>query len=114
MTNEADRELLEQAAKAAGLTLRWIGDGPSVPYTPEESAQRNGIDGYMWNPLIEDGDALRLVVKLNITVIKGLAMISGHPIREQFYEEDAVNADPYAATRRAIVRAAAAIGKEMP
>lgn len=71
-----DRELLETVA-----TL--IGEWPSPE--PFEHVLRR------WNPLTDDGDALRLAVKLNL---------------------DIRYKDSYAATRRAIVRAAAAIGKE--
>ena len=109
-----DRELLELAAKAAGLDLtgayatvhdrvyvfyRALPDGPPIA----------------WNPLTDDGDALRLTVTLYFTV--------------QVDEEDAKTyvvsdgglcvaieshtTDPYAATRRAIVRAAAEIGRNM-
>lgn len=88
-----DRELLELAAKAAGIELRWSNEG--VAY-----AQRD--DGYwgVWNPLTDDGDALRLAVKLALDI--------------EFILEDVPEGfDPYADTRRAIVRAAAEIGKEM-
>jgi hypothetical protein len=82
-----DRELLELAAKAAG----------------------NGfVIGY-WNPLTDDGDALRLAVKLGLIVECGRAWISRHG---PMFGED-VLPDPYAATRRAIVRAAAEIGRGM-
>ncbi|CAB4159321.1 hypothetical protein UFOVP707_78 [uncultured Caudovirales phage] len=67
-----------------------------------------------WNALQDDGDALRLAVALGMNV---------HVIRDDGtfvsrYEHEPViaekrGADPYAATRRAIVRVAAAIGKDM-
>jgi hypothetical protein len=93
-----DRELLEAAAKAAGY---WS-DGCW-----------NGQPHRAWDPLADDGDALRLAVKLEIQ--SGYSAFSGegvalwnrgfHEVRE--YGPD----DPYAATRRAIVRAAAEIGR---
>ena len=91
-----DRELLELAAKAAGLSF-W---------------QENS-----WNPL-DDGDALRLAVKLNIDVFFHASRVEGHvaggripPVRA--IEREDYGDDPYAATRRAIVRAAAEIGRNM-
>jgi hypothetical protein len=95
-----DKELLELAAKAAG-----IADG-NVLWDFDQ--------GKEWRPLTDDGDALRLAVNLNITikVYGGNAMC--YDIADNFLA-DWVDAEyPYAATRRAIVRAAAAIGKEMP
>jgi hypothetical protein len=98
-----DRELLELAAKAAGDIV----DGPI---------------GSVWNPLNDDGDALRLAVKLHLD-------INAYPCTDEVaatqhkhgkYCEGIINRcferfasdDPYAATRRAIVRAAAEIGKQ--
>ena len=101
MTN---KELLELAAKAAGA--EWV---------EEELAWL--LDGSWWNPLTDDGDALRLAVKLgmSIDVLYGQARYSEAvergSRRERCLERHAD--DPYAATRRAIVRAAAEIGKEM-
>ena len=98
-----DKELLELAAKAAGLVMltRDCDDGaPSV-------------DDVLWNPLTDDGDALRLAVKLcmDFTLSGKHAAIaqSGGAMAQEY-----CNGDPHAATRRAIVRAAAIIGKAMP
>jgi hypothetical protein len=98
-----DRELLEFAAKAA--------DDGIVFYGECWRAQT----GREWNPLTDDGDALRLAVKLGISLDRASnrcwAWVSGwafNGVCEEFY-----CTDPYAATRRAIVRAAAEIGKEM-
>lgn len=94
-----DRELLELAAKAAGIGLidGEHGDMMRVYYTDPN----NGLERYTsWNPLTDDGDALRLAVKLGLFMRQAVKEI---PRSE--YEKD-----PYAATRRAIVRAAAAMG----
>jgi hypothetical protein len=106
-----DRELLELAAKAAGYVLTWDGDNPPYPRAKVDS--RN----LPWNPLIDDGDALRLAVKLSLRV--GIAFYYDHhtdqadvtDYNETFVccEGKADGQDQYAATRRAIVRAAAAI-----
>jgi len=91
-----DRELLEMAAKAAGYK-GWTADWWSM------------CDGENhWDPLRHNGQALRLVVKLKLKgAFDEVWVISWTSISE--YE-----AEPYAATRRAIVRAAANIGKTMP
>lgn len=111
-----DRELLEFAAKAAGIDLQWetpfvaIGDFAQFPHNAET--------GDCWDPLTDDGDALRLAVKLGILVSPNE---NGKTIAALPTDDDMVNHhmierhgdDPYAATRRAIVRAAAEIGKEV-
>jgi hypothetical protein len=102
-----DRELLELAAKAAGLTMHRYCE----PWNA--MARYTMADGYRspsWNPLTDDGEALRLAVKLELVVdTHGLFVRASHPFAEPFASEER-GADPYAATRRAIVRAAAAIG----
>jgi hypothetical protein len=111
-----DRELLEMAAKAAGITLRWI-QGPNDDECIHPIRRRDdGMCEVDWNPLTDDGDALRLAVKLGID-IETHGCNSAHPFACAFdcerniaEEEQPDNGDPYAATRRAIVRAAAAIG----
>lgn len=97
-----DKELLELAAKAAGMEedQRYPGSYYSDLGTP-------------WNPLTDDGDALRLAVKLNLSVQIGYHVSwSAIPDCDNWDAEDHIN-DPYAATRRVIVRAAAEIGKGM-
>jgi len=98
---KTDRELLELAAKAAGYREAGI----NKPYT----------DGLLenWNPLNDDGDALRLAVRLSllvdVTAFSVTAMVNGVISAKEKHD-----GDPYAATRRAITRAAAAIGESMP
>lgn len=111
MTSPIDRELLELAAKAAGEKF--------IPWREAYKQFRQGIINHHWNPLDDDGDALRLAVKLEIMVG------SSHKddaSTADWWSKDGVeylgldephNSDPYAATRRAIVRAAAEIGKGM-
>ena len=95
-----DRELLEKAAKAAGMEASYV--GPQGLYT-------HATDCKVWNPLTDDGDALRLAVKLRMCVSPYEYVTN----QQVFIEIDDATDDPYAATRRAIVRAAAEIGKEM-
>ena len=98
---KTDRELLELAAKAAGFTLDW--DVPAHA-SPWRMTGTPGEDDYgpaaMWNPLADDGDALRLAVTMSFMTLT-------------YHDEDweRCQHDGYAATRRAIVRAAAAIGE---
>lgn len=107
-----DRELLELAAKAAEYHV----DGfacKSIVNMDDDLALliRNNLGGNsIWNPLRSDGDALRMAVKLRLHVsVFADAIGIGTPTR--CYEESKWTDDPYAATRRAIVRAAAEIGK---
>ena len=102
-----DRELLEQAAKAAGYKCEIH------PLDPEPHRPAYWIG---WNPLTDDGDALRLAVKLNLGIsipvhktIRADVVCFRYSLVSVREEGD----DPYAATRRAIVRAAAEIGRTM-
>lgn len=118
---KTDRELLELAAKAVGLS--------------------EGIGGAFWtefgifDPLTDDGDALRLAVKLGISIENLEPEKSVHPHSPEVdarQEVDRVRQcndqnlirfwrinspqkfeTAYSATRRAIVHAAAAIGEAM-
>jgi len=112
-----DKELLELAAKAAGIEIC----GPATKFiasgvTDLDLVIRNDRGGdSVWNPLTYDGDALRLAVKLNLSLSTGPCIVKCNSIsgalRGNFIEEDSIYQDHYAATRRAIVRAAAEIGK---
>ena len=90
-----DRELLEAAAKAAGYVLG--------KHTQKDWAFTYG--GKEWNPFTDSGQALELAVKLHLPVEAMIAFVAE---REPDWDKD-----PYAATRRAIVRAAAEIGRSM-
>ena len=115
-----DREMLELAARAAGLKEFTEINGRFAVRTRFTGMQ----DWSPWNPRTDDGDALRLAVKLMIRVsvnrafrlsIPGSVTVE-YPDRDGFYValgEAVTNGDPYAATRRAIVRAAAEIGRQM-
>jgi len=115
----SDRELLESAAKAAGILLcgySWIGENEDdeeceileaafVKSHPEQDLATK------WNPLTDDGDALRLAVKLHMQV-----SITTESCRAETLPALGVRVndnDELSATRRAIVRAAAAIGEAM-
>lgn len=104
-----DRELLELAAKAAGMKiLGWL-DG-----VPDVGCARNIV---LWNPLTDDGDALRLAVRLHIKILIGDAWSVDQPTGEHrtlFRVSPDEEPCQYAATRLAIVRAAAEIGGITP
>ena len=109
-----DRELLELAAKAAGIEYDkettekdykyglWL----TIHGDPYEGQRRS------WNPLIKDSDAFRLAVTLNMCVTSFTdGKMAGFVIGSHGYEVNEENdGDPLAATRRVIVRAAAEIG----
>jgi hypothetical protein len=105
----SNRELLELAAKAAGIRINyWVYDNDDDSPSVLES-------GGIWNPLTDDGDALRLTVKLGLTVSQ---LMYNREVEVNCYDETVFvyqfhEPDPYAATRRAIVRAAAEIGRNM-
>ncbi|NWC92638.1 MULTISPECIES: hypothetical protein [unclassified Pseudomonas] len=86
-----DRELLELAAKAAGVKF----DGSSF-------IRRNGYTSNVWDPLHDNDDALHLAVelKMNLTLVqRGISWDDPDVFEKQ---------------RRAIVEGAAEIGKKMP
>lgn len=105
-----DRELLELAAKAAGIEIH-----PDNIDSPIESIIT--VEEWWWNPLTNDGDALRLAAKLWICIDT-----EGESICASIYRahpKDCIHAherdfdDLSAALRRAIVRAAAELGRTM-
>ena len=104
-----DKELLELAAKAAGVA--WVRHAENT-----ECASLLLKKGGWWNPITSDGDALRLAVKLGLGLhIDNVDRFVVCDDEQIYYDETKFggSSDPYAATRRAIVRAAAEIGKEM-
>lgn len=109
---KTDRELLELAAKAAGIKLLfWEGVCRNVTGLHEMA---NIYAAPHWNPLTDDGDALRLAVKLCLEID---VHHTGIAVRTPCGQKVLISADEvkcgYAATRRAITRAAAAIGEAM-
>lgn len=109
--NTQDRELLEMAAKAAGIEVIYCPDKQAFEYVhPLRYGNR------FWTPITDDAQALRLAVKLHIDLYINHAVrvdyrITGSPTVPLY---EAIEPDPYAATRRAVVRAAAEIGRAMP
>jgi hypothetical protein len=98
-----DRELLERAARAIGRVLL---ESRAGTFALDDDAFR------VWNPLRDDGDALRLAATLKLridigptcVVVKAYDTDGGRANRADFSDH---NSDPCAATRRAIVLNAA-------
>ncbi len=113
---DSDRELLELAAKAAGIEgeiKKTFGGWPCV-------MRKNG---HAWQPMHDDGDALRLAVDLDLAIVpypiynkqKHSVLVQKKNLDEPRFEKMELHGDdPRSATRRAIVSAAAEIGKAMP
>jgi len=103
-----DRELLELAAKAAGVEIEWIDSYTAV--------LENGME---WNPRTDDGDSRRLATRLHLVV----ASMRGDHERPAFStcyhfngpecSSEPHGDDPDGATRLAVLRTAAAIGKAL-
>jgi hypothetical protein len=109
-----DRELLEAAAKAAGINVTWTGWVPG-PKSIDGWAFRLPDSYDYWNPLADDGDALRLAVKLGMAVYTNTCHAYARLADDtEISKSEEPSGDRAAATRRAIVRAAAAIGGAKP
>ena len=106
---EADRVLLKQVAMALGAISFEEVDG-------EGYANLRFADGSMihsWNPLQFSNDGFDLLTTLDVYVFQSLdthetqASAPGHKVIYQLWNDDRA-----AATRRAVVRGAAEIGKQ--
>lgn len=104
-----DRELLRLAAKAIG--------GGEIVWTDIDGNRYAGDPERPWNPLKDDGDALRLAIKLGIC-------ISFIPECDtvQVFQERITTGEPFnvhsgglgdVETRLVIVQAAAEIGRQL-
>lgn len=120
MTN---RELLELAAKSAGVELvRSRLDDEIHRDMLIKSSVRSCTQALgPWNPLTDDGDALRLASKLGMNLdmtpgkfVEASVFVEANTRRLSGVCECGPAPDYYAATRRAIVLAAAEIGRAMP
>lgn len=103
-----DRELLELAAKAAGIKHDGCTDWKNAALRIVEPEFK------YWSPLTDDGDALRLAVKLGMDIELLNDCVYAIGTEEQNCQNfEWHDGDKLSATRRAIVRAAAEIGKAM-
>lgn len=102
----SDHMLLTQAAKAANLPLDWVAREPDA-------------GGPLWNPLLDNDAAFRLMVAMGMRVAGGNLAEGDDQVEAFDYEESRVcieqacdhQGDMEAATRRAIVRMAALLGE---
>lgn len=99
MTN---RELLELAAKAAGYKPQGMEDGKLYLY---------GVQ-YGWNPIEDDGDALRLAVRLNLLI--DTCGMAARPLDDSIGWIDGNGETACQRVRSAITKVAAEIGRSMP
>jgi hypothetical protein len=113
-----DKELLEASSKAAGIAYVGYDPEAGMQVMYEKKQRTCGNEYWYWNPLTDDGDALRLAVKLNLLILPYPADNAVRVVNFESNENTIVSwglpPDPYAATRRAITRAAASIGEKMP
>jgi len=102
-----DKELLSLAAKAIGLKITHM---PMSELTVIEGKELSTI----WNPLSDDGDALRLAMKLDLTICTHGQGIYVSSVQNMLASARECNdEDRPVLVRRTIVRAAAEIGKMM-
>ena len=110
---KSDRELLELAAKAAGYEV-WQGRGHQADmlFMRLEKPDPTGkCSGREWNPLADDGDALRLATKLRIS-LRWCSTGRVYAYADGDVEEvESTREEPDSSVRRVIVRAAAEIGR---
>ena len=126
MTQRTDKELLELAAKAYGLEGYEYVEATEFTYASMQRRNYGGAeDGFfelqadVWSPLTDDGDVLRLAVKMRLKIDIRAAVITVEPYifnqdaetTFEFFEDN--EQERLIATRRAIVRAAAEIGAKL-
>lgn len=112
-----DQELLTFAAKAIGRcmhpnTRRSLGNWGCDTVCID--CHKHIVED-LWSPLTNDGDALKLAVALNMTVQCSYATVWIETATPQLeIARTHLNKNPGEAVRRAIVEAAAEVGKRMP
>lgn len=118
-----DRELLELAAKAAGYSVDFS-NSMSMACSDGVYFTHNADTNRWWNPLLDDGDALRLALECQMIVDMRYSKRDSYwaievnywlPLKhgEAASKIAEYSANKQEATRRAIVRSAAEIGKAM-
>lgn len=105
--NKEDFELLSLAAKAAGIKIEF--DEVSGLFWLDDKYTQ-----LWWNPLYNDGDAFRLAVSLGLSIDFAEWVNTVFYGVDKFVQEGWKDVSSIDATRRAIVRSAAEIGKAMP
>lgn len=105
----ADRELLELAAKAVGIDLQ------ENMYEDNDYYYVVNHECVGWNPLTDDGAALRLSINLLMDVDQNSDDVTvWHTAGSKYtWLDEPIDSCRFTATRRAITRAAAEIGRAM-
>lgn len=103
-----EREMLELAAKAAGVEGNYFESEAGICI--HTGIYRPGLD-YYWNPLISDSEALRLAVALSITIEFDGCYVYANDTGLELPDDAGAAAE---VVRLAIVMAAAEIGRAMP
>lgn len=104
---KTDRELLELAAKAAGLPYIKPAEGYDGSMGLD-AGNENPMRCVTWDPLQDSADALWLAVKLKIDICFGDEYVTARGGHNTPLYHTHINS--HEATRRAITRAAAEIG----
>ncbi len=112
MKKFTDSELLQLAAKAAGYEVIHICKG-------DVGLWLRGVEEE-WNPLTDDCDSFRLMVKLGFRVYiypgggDYFTIVASDEMNQKaVWVKELHETNPLAATRRAIVRAAAELGSRI-
>lgn len=120
--NDQTKHMLRMAAKAAGYQIEWHEDSKSASGFYLQS----GLVSRRWSPIDDDGDAMRLAVKAQLSLhndhknsncVWCTRSTDEDIIGEangKYESEDEICEEDFSATRLAITRAAAAIGEAMP
>lgn len=123
MTNIQDMtdiEILKLAAKAVGLEI--VGSVPSLLHADDWLETTDEGPDMFWNPFQSGDNAMRLVVNLGFSLrilrlphAEYIEVYNGDVVsRELLFDSRSKNVkDRHAATLRAIVQAAAEIGKKL-
>jgi hypothetical protein len=103
-----DRELLELAAKAAGIDVYW--NPRWNAFQREEPLRVSSEDRHVWVPLSDDGDAFRLAMTLGLDLRLSQYLPQAYDIAPGVPLPDV---DAFESVRRAIVEASAEIGAQI-
>lgn len=111
-----DREMLEKAAKAAGAKQWSMKSWPGICLSDDPEClpfevSVNGGHKKGWNPLADDGDALRLAVNLGISIGFSIGYVCAESEEHEIYVEYKKSTKAEA-TRRAITSAAAEMAND--
>lgn len=109
-----DKELLEATARAAGIEADW-NDPECADYEAQHEGmwlcgERSPSNSQFWNPLTDDGDRYRLLKALKMGIdfdAQSVIYTLDGSICEESFRDDGDDA-------RAVLRAAAEIGRAMP